>query len=169
MKTYSGKYTVKNKNKYRGDLKNVVYRSMWEKWVFKWCDENTSIKEWSSEEIIVPYYYEVDKRYHRYFVDVFIRFDNGKTLLVEIKPDKQTRPPESKRKTKKYIKEGLEYVKNMNKWEAANKVAKDNGWTFEIWTEHTLRKMGIMPKENKPMPGKLKPLKPYRKKSKKSV
>jgi len=55
----------------------------------------------------------------------------------------------------------------MNKWEAANKFAKDRGWEFQIWTEHTLRSNGIMPKAQ---PGKLKPLKPlqpYRKKPKK--
>ena len=45
----------------------------------------------------------------------------------------------------------------MNKWEAATSYAKDRGWKFEIWTENTLRNMGIMPKAQ---PGKLKPLKP---------
>lgn len=169
MKTYKGRYKVKNRKKYRGDVDNVVYRSMWEKWVFKWCDDNSDILEWSSEEIVIPYYYEVDKRYHRYFVDVFIRFRSGDTILVEIKPDKQTKPPEGKRKTKKYIQEGLEYVKNMNKWHAADRFAKDNNWKFQVWTENTLQKMGIMPKSNQKAPGKLKPLKPYRKKPRNKV
>ena len=59
----------------------------------------------------------------------------------------------------------LTYVKNMNKWEAANEFCKDRGWEFHIWTEQTLQEMGLL---TKPMPGKLKkPLKkmaPYRKK-----
>ena len=32
--------------------------------------------------------------------------------------------------------EALTYVKNMNKWEAANEYAKDRKWKFEIWTEN---------------------------------
>ena len=60
----------------------------------------------------------------------------------------------------------MTYVKNMNKWEAADTFAKDRGWKFQIWTENTLQSMGIMAKmSNKLKP--LKPLKPYRKRSKK--
>ena len=156
---YSGLYKVKNRQKYKGDASKVVYRSLWEKAVFQWCDNNPKVRNWSSEEVIVPYFYEVDKKYHRYFVDMKIVFDD-KTLLVEIKPEKETRPPEGKRKTKQYISEGLTYIKNMNKWEAANSFAKDRGWEFQIWTEKTLEKMGIKPKG-------LKPLAPYKKKKKK--
>jgi len=160
---YSGRYTVENKKKYKGDYSNVIYRSLWERHVFKWCDQNPKVKEWSSEEIIVPYYYDVDKRYHRYFPDLKIVFEN-KTILVEIKPHKETSPPTGKRKTKQYISEGLTYVKNMNKWEAANKFCKDRKWEFQIWTEKTLHEMGIMTKPLKKVPGKLKALKPYRRK-----
>ena len=160
---YSGRYTVENKKKYKGDYSNVIYRSLWERHVFKWCDQNPKVKEWSSEEIIVPYYYDVDKRYHRYFPDLKIVFEN-KTILVEIKPHKETSPPTGKRKTKQYISEGLTYVKNMNKWEAANRFCKDRKWEFQIWTEKTLHEMGIMAKPLKKVPGKLKALKPYRRK-----
>ena len=164
---YSGKYVVKHKSKYKGDVDNVVYRSMWERHCFYWCDHNPNIKSWSSEETVIPYFYDVDKRYHRYFMDLKITYKDGRTILVEIKPEKETSPPTGGRKTKKYIGEALTYVKNMNKWEAANNYAKDRGWEFQIWTEKTLQSMGIMAKETgklKPM----KPLKPYRKKSKKS-
>ena len=65
-------------------------------------------------------------------------------------------------KSKRYIGEAMTYVKNMNKWEAANNFAKDRGWEFQIWTEETLYSMKIL-KKLKP----LKPLKPYRKKRKK--
>ena len=165
---YSGRYKVININKYKGDFTKVVYRSLWEKYVFQWCDNNTNVKEWSSEEVVIPYYYDVDKKYHRYFVDLKI-VTKEKTILVEIKPAKETEPPIGEKRTKKYINEGLTYIKNMNKWEAANEYAKDKGWEFQIWTEKTLQEMNLLPK---PMPGKIKkPLKklaPYkRKKSKK--
>jgi len=86
---YSGRYQVLNPKKYLGDHTNVIYRSLWERDCFKWCDMNPKVKAWSSEEVIIPYYYEVDKRYHRYFPDLKIIFSN-KTILVEIKPDKET-------------------------------------------------------------------------------
>lgn len=163
---YSGKYKVKNPTKYRGDHTNIVYRSQWEKYVFMWCDNNEDISQWSSEEIIIPYFYEVDKKYHRYFPDVFIKFKNGRTILVEIKPEKETKPPEFKgRKTKQYLSEGLTYVKNMNKWSAAQNFVADRGWGFEIWTENHLERYGIKPKSTKA----LKPLKPYTKKAKKTI
>ena len=84
---YSGRYIVKNKTKYKGDFNNVIYRSLWERAVFGWCDNNPKIKYWSSEEVVIPYYYEVDKKYHKYFVDVKIIYED-KTLLVEIKPER---------------------------------------------------------------------------------
>ena len=155
---YSGNYKVKNRNKYAGNPDKVVYRSHWEKLCFKWCDDNPNIIEWSSEEVVIPYYYEVDKKYHRYFMDLKIKTKDGKVTLIEIKPDKETKPPEFKgRRTKRYITEGLTYVKNQNKWEAAAEFAKDRDWGFEIWTEKTLQDMGIMKKP-------LKKLKPFSKK-----
>ena len=163
---YSGLYKAKNTTKYKGDHTNIVYRSLWEKAVFQWCDKNPKVKQWSSEETIIPYYYEVDKKYHRYFVDMKIVFDD-KILLVEIKPEKETKPPEGPKRTKRYVAEGLTYVKNMNKWEAANAYAKDRGWEFQVWTEKTLQEMKLL---TKPVPGKLKtykPLAPYRKKRRK--
>lgn len=160
---YSGKYRVKNKDKYKGDSSNVVYRSLWEKHAFKWCDDNSDIKYWSSEEVVIPYLYEVDKKYHRYFMDLKIVFKSGRTVLVEIKPEKETKPPTGQRRTKRYISEGLTYVKNQNKWKAASEYAKDQGWEFQIWTEKELTTMGIMPKSRQP----LKKLKPFSRKKNK--
>jgi hypothetical protein len=157
---YSGKYRVQNTEKYKGDYTNVVYRSLWEKYCFKWCDENTEVKYWSSEETVIPYLYEVDKKFHRYFMDLRIVYKSGKTVLVEIKPENQLSPPSGNRRTKRYITEGYTYIKNMNKWEAANEYAKNRGWEFQIWTENTLEAMGIMPKSIKP----LKKMKPFSRK-----
>jgi len=133
---------------------------MWEAKCFSWCDKNPNIKSWSSEETVIPYFYEVDKRRHRYFVDLRINYKDGRTVLVEIKPKKETSPPKvspTGKKTKRYINEGLTYIKNVNKWKAANEFAKDRGWEFQVWTEDTLQEMGILPKWKKMK--KLKPLK----------
>ena len=156
---YSGRYTVKKPKKYKGDSTQVVYRSLWEKHAFKWCDNNSDIVEWSSEEVVIPYLYEVDKRYHRYFMDLKIKFRNGKTVLVEIKPDKETRPPEGQRRTKRYINEAFTYIKNQNKWDAAHEYAQDRGWEFWIWTEKNEPLKSIIPKSTKQ-------LKPFKRKKK---
>jgi hypothetical protein len=125
-----------------------------------YSDENTDVKYWSSEETVIPYLYEVDKKFHRYFMDLRIVYKSGKTVLVEIKPENQLSPPSGNRRTKRYITEGYTYIKNMNKWEAANEYAKNRGWEFQIWTENTLEAMGIMPKSIKP----LKKMKPFSRK-----
>lgn len=150
---YSGKFKPKNPNKYKGDSSNIIFRSLWERACFKWCDETSTVKSWSSEEVVVPYLYEVDKKAHRYFVDLKINYTNGETHLVEIKPHKETSPPTYPgKRTKKYINESLTYIKNQNKWEAATSFAKDRGWQFVVWTEKDLQRMGILHKSIKPLP-----------------
>jgi hypothetical protein len=152
---YSGRYKPKNPKKYKGDYTKVIYRSLWEKHAFKWCDNNSNVIEWSSEEVVIPYLYEVDHKYHRYFMDLKIKMKDGKVFLVEIKPDAQTRPPTGQRRTKRYITESLTYVKNMNKWTTAQEYAKDRGWHFVIWTEKNEPLKSIIPKSTK----QLKPFK----------
>ena len=164
---YSGRYRVKNTNKYEGDHTKVVYRSLWEKHAFRWCDDNPNVKRWSSEEVVIPYLYEVDNRYHRYFMDLKIVYTNGKTTLVEIKPDKETRIPTGSKKTKRYLNESFTYVKNINKWTAAKEYAENRGWYFEIWTEKNEPLKTLIPKSTKPLKPLPKTLKPFRKKRKK--
>ena len=164
-KTYSGKYHVKHPEKYKGDAKKVFYRSMWERDCFVWLDEHArDIEWWNSEEFFVRYYYEVDKKYHRYFIDLAIKWKDKGVTLVEVKPKRQTKPPRVKTpKTKQQLTEAFTWVRNQSKWEAANEFAKDNGWKFVIWTEDDLKNMGILKTE----PGKLNKLpgmRPYRKK-----
>ena len=155
--TYKGKYKVKNPAKYKGDYKNVIYRSLWERNCFRWCDESSDVQYWSSEEVIIPYLYEVDNKIHRYYMDLKIVYKTGETVLVEIKPHKETLPPKGDRRTKKYVTEALTYVKNRNKWKAATEYAKDQGWGFQIWTEKELEAMKILPK-------RIAPLKPFKRK-----
>ena len=72
MNTLKGKYIPKNSAKYRGDYRNIIYRSSWELKFMKYCDGNPSILEWGSEEIIIPYRSPLDNKIHRYFVDFYI-------------------------------------------------------------------------------------------------
>jgi len=140
---YSGRYSVKNREKYEGDPSRVFFRSLWERQVFKWIDDNPQIVKWSSEEVVIPYRCQTDNRIHRYFMDVKMVMEDGKTFLVEIKPKSQTRKPKTRRKTKAYLKEVMTYAKNESKWLAANEYCKDRGWKFLVWTEDHLKELGI--------------------------
>ena len=141
---YRGKFNPKNLGKYEGDFRRIEYRSLWERQVFRWCDDNDAILRWSSEEVVVPYRCKTDNRVHRYFVDLKITFKNGDTYLIEIKPKKETLEPKKRSsKSKGYLTEVLKYVKNMSKWESANEYAKQHGWKFEVWTEETIKGLGI--------------------------
>ena len=140
---YSGRFIPKNPAKYMGDHKNIIYRSSWECRVMDWLDRNPSIISWNSEEIIVPYKSPIDGRFHRYFPDFLVKVqtkDNKtKTLMIEIKPKKQTAPPEpQKRKTKRYITEVMTWGVNESKWKAATEFCLDRGWEFKVMTEEHL-------------------------------
>ena len=137
------KWKPKFPEKYKGDVTNIISRSSWEIRFLNWCDNNSSIIEYSSEEIIVPYRCGTDNRMHRYFPDFLIKLKSTsgeiKTYLVEVKPAMQTQPPKFPgRRTQRYLTESMTFIKNQSKWKAATEYCKDRGWEFKIITEHDL-------------------------------
>jgi hypothetical protein len=133
---YKGKFSPKNPQKYRGDYTNIVYRSTWECRVMTWLDGNESIIEWSSEEIVIPYKSPVDNRVHRYFPDFYVKVkqkdDTIRVQILEVKPHRQTMPPEKKKKkvTKQYINEVVTWSINQAKWRYAIEFCKERKWEF---------------------------------------
>lgn len=109
-----------------------------------WCDSNPNVITWSSEELIIPYLCPTDGKMHRYFIDFVITMSNTQTYWIEVKPYKHTQPPrERTRRTKRHITEVMTYAKNQAKWETANEYAERHNAKFQIWTEKTLKKLGI--------------------------
>ena len=140
---YQGIFRPKNPKKYIGDSNNIVYRSSWECRVMNWFDQNDDIVSWASEELIIPYKSPIDNRFHRYFPDFIVKVKTRdgtmKTLMIEVKPKKQTIPPEPrKRVTKQYVTEVTTYGVNQAKWKAAHEYCLDRGWEFKIMTEEHL-------------------------------
>ncbi len=140
---YKGKYKVRAPYKYKGNPTKVVYRSSWELKFMNYCDTNTNILEWGSEEMYVWYKSPVDNKPHRYFPDFYIkaRESNGqvKKYIIEVKPQRQTKPPaKPKRQTRGYLREAYEYAKNQAKWKAANEWCLDRGFEFKVLTEKEL-------------------------------
>ena len=137
---YRGKYKPKNPNKYVGDPTKINYRSLWERKCMLRFDDNPNIIKWASEEIAIPYLSPVDRKRHRYYPDFMVELKNkeGKveTIMIEVKPKKQTEPPKPrKRKSVTYLNEAKTYAINQAKWAAAQALCDRKGWTFRIMTE----------------------------------
>lgn len=141
--SYKGFFKPRNPSKYKGDPSNIVYRSRWELKFMSYLDAHIDVIEWSSEEHVIPYRSPIDNKIHRYFPDFFVKKKNiqgvVESLIIEIKPAKETRPPVVQSKpTKQYLREVYTWGINSAKWEAATQYCKDRKWKFVIMTEKEL-------------------------------
>lgn len=140
---YKGRFSPKNPKKYKGDPTNIIYRSLWERKVMVYLDDNPAIIEWSSEEIAIPYLCPTDNRWHRYYPDFVVKARKAdgmvQTMILEVKPKKETMEPKvQKKRTKRYITEVMTWGKNQAKWKAASEYCADRGWVFKLITEDQL-------------------------------
>ena len=140
---YKSKYKPENPTKYIGTPNNIICRSLWERKMCKYLDRNKNVIKWASEELSIPYRSPIDKKLHKYYPDFIAEIkENGnsvQTYLIEVKPDKQTKPPIKKKKiTKTYHMNMRTFLVNEAKWEAAKKFCSDNDWKFTILTEKQL-------------------------------
>lgn len=143
-KYHQGIYSPKNIAKYKGSFP-IIYRSMMELKAFRYLDNNPNVIKWGSESVIIPYISPIDNRMHRYFVDLVaeLKSKDGtiKKLLIEVKPEKQTKPPvvSNKKKQKTIIYEKYQYALNLAKWQAAKAWCNKKGYTFIILNENHLK------------------------------
>ena len=111
-----------------------------------YLDAHPDIISWSSEELCIPYRSPIDGRKHRYFPDFIVtkKLADGatETLMIEVKPLSQTKPPTPRKGGgKKYISEVMTWGVNSSKWKAAEEYCRDRRWKFKIFTE---RELGII-------------------------
>lgn len=139
-----GKFVPNNPEKYVGDVKNIVYRSSWERVCLEYFDNSPSIIKYCSEEVVIPYYNKIDMKIHKYYVDfaLLVKTPDGsmKKYLVEVKPHAQTEPPvpsKTKLNKKRFLEECITYETNQAKWEAAREFCKKHNMEFMILTEKT--------------------------------
>lgn len=129
-----GKFNLKHPDKYVG-TRTPTYRSGWEFYFMKFCDEHPSVTQWASEAIRIPYRNPLTGKQTIYVPDFFIAYADkaGKQRveLIEVKPKNQS------------VKESLgrnrsnqaHWVINQAKWEAARAWCKQKGIFFRIVTE----------------------------------
>ena len=140
--SYKGWFKPRNPKKYKGDPNGIVYRSSWELRVMKYLDDNPAVVWWASEELPIRYISPIDNKVHRYFPDFIVRTKrkDGQetTMVLEVKPYRQTQMPVQKRRTQKFINEMATYAVNQEKWKAADLFCKEHGWQFKLITEKEL-------------------------------
>ena len=139
-KSYKGLYKPTHPKKYVGDPKKIVYRSLLERRFMRYCDLNQDILYWASEELPIRYFNPIDKKFHRYFPDFVVKTSKQKKYMIEVKPSRQIgKPKPPKKKTKSYMRESFEYIKNQAKWQAAQEYCNDRLWKFMLVTERELK------------------------------
>ena len=135
-----GIFAPKNQGKFMGT--KATYRSGLELKFFRFCDDSPNVLKWGSENVVVPYRSPLDNKLHNYYVDNLVVIKEGqeiKKYLVEIKPYKQTKKPQTKyRKKQHLLYEQKAYITNQAKWAAAREYCKKSGFTFIIITEKEL-------------------------------
>ena len=131
-----GYFVPKNPQKYIGN-KKITYRSGWELVFFRFLDESSSVINWASESIRIPYRNPVTGKQSIYVPDVFMVYvnKNGKTIaeLIEIKPSSQTSLQEARSNGDK-----IAAIVNQAKWKSASQWCSNQSIGFRIVTERDL-------------------------------
>ena len=112
----------------------IIYRSSYEKKFMVWCENSPIVKVWGSECIEIPYI--MNNKPHRYYPDYVLELNDGRKILVEIKPKSQTIKP-----TNMNCYAWEQWIKNQHKWTAAKQWCDRNGLEFWILTEDTINKL----------------------------
>lgn len=140
-----GYFKPKHPEKYKGDVNKIRFMSSWELSFDQFLDNNPNILFWASEEIKIPYIKPTDGKVHYYYPDYWIQYKdkkgNIKQEIIEVKPDKEIRPPKATGKNKKtQLYESLTWAINSAKWEAAIQFCNKYNIHFRLLTEKQLFK-----------------------------
>lgn len=139
---HQGFYKPINESKYKGNIKDIQYRSGLEFKFMQWCDFRPSIIEWGSESYQIVYFCPVRQSEHVYIVDFYIKYKTPEgrieAALVEVKPHAETQPPTpGKRGFKGKLKT---FSINQAKWKYASNYAAKRGMRFIVVTEQFFNK-----------------------------
>lgn len=103
-----------------------------------YLDKNPNIVKWNYENQTIKYFDKVTNKVRRYFIDFVAVAKAGnvyKTIWIEVKSERETKPPRNKSDTKAMA----TYLTNTCKWESATQLAKSKGYEFHVITEAQLK------------------------------
>ena len=104
------------------------FRSSWEFKLMLHLDANPEVEFWSYEKTVIEYVSNVrTKKVRKYYPDFLVRYKDGRTELIEVKP---------KRK--------LEQAVVKKKMAAALLWCAEHGMTYRIVTEIQLKELGLL-------------------------
>lgn len=107
--------------------KDFNYRSSWEKIILEYLDQDQSVAKFDFESIRIKYKLSYENYHRTYIPDLLIKYNNGETKLIEVKPSAF-----------------VNTQKNQAKFQAAQKFCELTGFTFEIWSEDKLSEINKM-------------------------
>lgn len=118
-----------HKGKYISHLAGECsYRSGWEKKYMEYLDSDRSISMWSYEKLIIEYISnKKSKKVRKYYPDFYIEYNDGKKIVVEIKPSKK-----------------LKQMSVLKKISAAIAWCTEHDMTYKVLTEIELKSMGLI-------------------------
>lgn len=132
-----GQYHPQNPEKYLGKG-FPIYRSGWELQFMRFCDNHSSITQWSSEPMRIPYVNPLTNKKTTYVPDFLIQYTDKnntmKTELIEVKPAAQAIRESVGRSTRNQA----HYIINQAKWTAARQFCKQQGIIFRVITENEM-------------------------------
>lgn len=135
-----GTYQVLNVEKYMGKG-HPKYRSSWELFFFRFCDNHPGVMSWASESLQIPYFNPVLGKQTIYVPDLLVVYVDKSGAkhgeVIEIKPSRETTIEAAKS-----IRDKTMVAINLAKWRAAALWCKQQGLVFRILTEHDLFKQG---------------------------
>lgn len=114
-RNYKTGYFFSNKNQTK-----LYYRSSYELLAYQLLEQISNVKSYETEPFKIPYKDRNGINRH-YVPDILITYFDGSKELIEIKPERR-----------------LQEEDNLFKAEIARQYCKDNGITFNIWTEKYL-------------------------------
>ena len=134
MATPKKKRKKKRKGHYiRGSYTSPIageckFRSGWEYRLMIHLDSSPDVEFWSYEKTVIEYVSNVrTKKVRKYYPDFLVRYKDGRTELIEVKP---------KRK--------LEQATIKKKMAAALLWCAEHGMTYRIVTEIQLKELGLL-------------------------
>jgi len=147
--SYTGRYSLKNPKKYMGIGASPIYKSRNELVVFSKLDNDPNIVRWGYEILDIPYMNPIDRKIHKYKIDIYCEVkknDSIQKCLIEIKQSTDLKMPKSptlinQRSRQRYNYSMRSYIVNRSKWGAAETVCKQAGLKLMFITEKDIEKM----------------------------
>ena len=147
--SYTGRYDIKNPKKYMGVGTCPIYKSRNELVVFSRLDNDPKVIRWGYEILEIPYMNPIDRKVHKYKMDIYCEIKNGDGILrclIEIKQSTDMVVPKAptlanQKSRSRYNYATRTYIVNQAKWNAAIALAKQAGFKMMFITEKDISKL----------------------------